>query len=69
MQIYLICDYGQQLMDLSVGISTASYNQHWFNSDIRYKKMMLIIASRANIPVTLQATAIVTLRMATLTMV
>lgn len=69
MQIYLICDYGQQLLDASVSISEAAYNQNWFNSDIRYKKMLIILALRADIPVTIQATALVTVRMTTLTTV
>lgn len=69
MQIYLICDYGQQLLDASVSISKAAYNHAWFSSDIRYKRMLIIMASRADSPVTLQATALVAIRMTTLTTV
>ncbi|XP_037896995.1 odorant receptor 85b-like [Glossina fuscipes] len=66
-QVYLISHYGQQLIDASFNIATAVYNQQWYNADIGYKKMLVLIATRAQKPVELQATKFVLISRGTMT--
>ncbi|XP_037951221.1 odorant receptor 85b-like [Teleopsis dalmanni] len=58
-QIYLICYYGQKLMDASMGVARAVYNQNWYSADVRYKKMLVLIAKRAQKPALLKATVFI----------
>lgn len=51
----------------SFNIATAVYNQQWYNADIGYKKMLVLIAARAQKPVELQATKFVLISRGTMT--
>ncbi|XP_039970941.1 putative odorant receptor 85d [Bactrocera tryoni] len=53
--------------DASEYISYAIYNQNWFDSDLRYRKMLIYIMARAQKPSKLHATALVTVSMPTMT--
>ncbi|XP_065354819.1 uncharacterized protein LOC135949246 [Calliphora vicina] len=66
-QIYLICYYGQELIDASVNVATAAYNQDWPSADVRYQKMLILITARAQKPAQLKATAMVLISRETMT--
>ncbi|XP_049303921.1 putative odorant receptor 85d [Bactrocera dorsalis] len=66
-QIFLICYYAQQILEASEYISYAVYNHNWFDSDLRYRKMLIYIMARAQKPSKLQATALVIVSMPTMT--
>ncbi|XP_041449470.1 odorant receptor 85f [Drosophila obscura] len=55
MQLFLVCNHGQQVLDLSADIGHAAYNHNWHNASIAYKKYLLIIIIRAQKPVELSA--------------
>ncbi|XP_017010924.2 odorant receptor 85f [Drosophila takahashii] len=55
MQVYLVCYYGQQVLDLSAEVAHAVYNHDFHNASIAYKKYLLIIIIRAQQPVELSA--------------
>ncbi|XP_053958612.1 putative odorant receptor 85d [Anastrepha ludens] len=48
-------------------ISQAVYNHNWYDADLRYKKIILLIMQRAQKPAKLQATSLVTVTMSTMT--
>ncbi|XP_054747339.1 putative odorant receptor 85d [Anastrepha obliqua] len=48
-------------------ISQAVYNRNWYDADLRYKKIILLIMQRAQKPAKLQATSLVTVTMSTMT--
>ncbi|XP_016981749.1 odorant receptor 85f [Drosophila rhopaloa] len=54
-QVYLVCYYGQQVLDLSAQVAHAVYNHDFHNASIAYKKYLLIIIIRAQQPVELNA--------------
>ncbi|XP_030376284.1 odorant receptor 85c-like [Scaptodrosophila lebanonensis] len=66
-QIYLICYFSQLLIDASANISTAVYNADWSGADVRYRKMLILIAQRAQRPVNLKATIFLDVSMWTMT--
>ncbi|XP_046803951.1 uncharacterized protein LOC111687982 [Lucilia cuprina] len=66
-QVYLICHYGQNLIDSSTNIAQAVYNQNWIAADIRYQKMLILIAERAQKPAILKATSFVLVSRGTMT--
>lgn len=53
----------------SEGVASAVYEMDWYAADPRFKKMLLIIAVRAQQPVFLKATVFLDISMATMTMV
>ncbi|XP_017058113.2 odorant receptor 85b-like [Drosophila ficusphila] len=55
-QVYLICHYGQMVADASFGLSVATYSQNWVHADVRYKRALVIIISRAQNVTFLKAT-------------
>ncbi|KAI8045986.1 odorant receptor 85f [Drosophila gunungcola] len=55
MQVYLVCYYGQQVLDLSAQVAHAVYNHDFHNASIAYKKYLMIIIIRAQQPVELNA--------------
>ncbi|TMW51390.1 hypothetical protein DOY81_003514 [Sarcophaga bullata] len=65
-QIYLICYYGQELIDQSFNVSLAAYNQEWRDLDVRLQKMLLLMAVRAQKPVQLKATDLMLISMETM---
>ncbi|KAH8292113.1 hypothetical protein KR054_004990 [Drosophila jambulina] len=66
-QVYLICHYGQMVADASYGMSLATYNQNWTHADIRYKRALVIIISRAQRTKYLKATIFLNITRATMT--
>ncbi|KAH8418102.1 hypothetical protein KR009_001863 [Drosophila setifemur] len=55
-QVYLICHHGQMVADASAGLSLAAYSQNWNHADIRYKRALVLIISRAQKVTYLKAT-------------
>ncbi|KAM7361892.1 odorant receptor 85c-like [Cochliomyia hominivorax] len=66
-QIYLICHYGQELIDASTNVAVAVYNQDWSSTDVRFQKMLILMAARAQRPAQLRATALVLISKETMT--
>ncbi|XP_075145692.1 odorant receptor 85b-like [Haematobia irritans] len=66
-QVYLICHYGQLLIDASINVADAVYNQNWSNADVRYQKMLVLMAERAQKPARLKATNFVLISRGTMT--
>ncbi|XP_072932780.1 odorant receptor 4-like [Epargyreus clarus] len=46
-QIWLLCWYGQRLLDASEGVSEALYNSGWYTSSMKIKKSILIMIHRS----------------------
>ncbi|XP_034663430.1 odorant receptor 67a [Drosophila subobscura] len=55
-EIYLICKFSQMLIDASGSISFAVYDMNWSQADSRFRKMLIVLAMRAQKPVCLTAT-------------
>ncbi|KAH8298207.1 hypothetical protein KR018_011008 [Drosophila ironensis] len=55
-EIYLICSFSQRLVEASESISFAVYDMDWTGADVRFRKMLIYIAHRAQKPVCLKAT-------------
>ncbi|XP_061400855.1 odorant receptor 85b-like [Musca vetustissima] len=66
-QVYLICHYSQMLIDASLNVADAVYNQNWSIADVRYQKMLILMAERAQKPVQLRATTLVLISRGTMT--
>nr|XP_036228917.1 odorant receptor 85c-like [Bactrocera oleae] len=66
-QIYLICHYGQQLIDASSNVARAIYNHDWIHSHVHYQRMLVLVAARAQKPAMLKATSFVHISRGTLT--
>ncbi|XP_043657160.1 odorant receptor 85b [Drosophila teissieri] len=66
-QVYLICHYGQLLADASHGFSVATYNQNWYQADVRYKRALVIIMVRSQKVVFLKATIFLDITRSTMT--
>ncbi|XP_050341819.1 odorant receptor 85c-like [Bactrocera neohumeralis] len=66
-QIYLICHYGQQLIDASNNVSRAVYNHGWVHSHVHYQRMLVLVTARAQKPAMLKATSFVRISRGTLT--
>ncbi|XP_073820554.1 odorant receptor 85b-like [Musca autumnalis] len=66
-QVYLICHYSQLLIDASLNVADAVYNQNWSIADVRYQKMLILMAERAQKPVQLRATTLVLISRGTMT--
>uniref|UniRef100_T1GVC6 Odorant receptor n=1 Tax=Megaselia scalaris TaxID=36166 RepID=T1GVC6_MEGSC len=47
LQVWIVCYYGNKLSDSSFNVSQACYNQRWYNADLKYKKLLLVIMIRA----------------------
>lgn len=57
------------ILTQSEGVASAVYEMDWYAADPRFKKMLSIIAVRAQQPVFLKATVFLNISMATMTMV
>uniref|UniRef100_W8AKN0 Odorant receptor n=1 Tax=Ceratitis capitata TaxID=7213 RepID=W8AKN0_CERCA len=66
-QIYLICHYGQLLIDASINVAAAVYDQDWFDLNVRYQHMLVLVVARAQKPAMLKATNFVRISRGTLT--
>ncbi|XP_037902560.1 odorant receptor 85b-like isoform X2 [Hermetia illucens] len=58
--VFAVCYHGNIVIDSSLEVADAAYGQHWFQASKEYKKMLLILITRANNPSTLKATSFVT---------
>ncbi|XP_017058111.1 putative odorant receptor 85d [Drosophila ficusphila] len=55
-QVFMLATHAQRLIDASEHIGQAVYNHDWFNADLRYRKMLILIVKRAQQPSRLKAT-------------
>ncbi|BFF89832.1 putative odorant receptor 85d [Drosophila madeirensis] len=55
-QVFMITTYAQRLLDASQHIGEAVYNHDWFQADLRYRKMLIIIVKRSQRASRLRAT-------------
>ncbi|XP_068152608.1 odorant receptor 67a [Drosophila tropicalis] len=67
-EIYLICYFSQALIDASFSISFAVYDMNWTPADGRFRKMLVLVAMRAQKPVCLSATVFLDVSMETMSM-
>ncbi|XP_053949513.1 odorant receptor 85c-like [Anastrepha ludens] len=67
LQVYLICHFGQLLIDSSTNVVNAVYFHDWIHADIRYQKMLILIAKRAQRPAILNATSFISVSRGTMT--
>ncbi|XP_060653311.1 odorant receptor 49a-like [Drosophila nasuta] len=58
-QFYMVCYYGQKLIDLSEALPKAAYSQTWYNGSLTYRKLLLIIMLNTGAPVVLSAKGII----------
>ncbi|KAH8291754.1 hypothetical protein KR054_000224, partial [Drosophila jambulina] len=55
-EIYLLCSFSQMLIDASESVAFAVYDMNYFEADMRFRKMLILIALRAQKPICLKAT-------------
>ncbi|EDW03137.1 odorant receptor 67a-like [Drosophila grimshawi] len=68
LEIYLICYFSDMLIIASGSLAASVYQMNWIEADTRYKKMLILIALRAQRPVCLKATVFLDVSMQTMTM-
>ncbi|KAH8299911.1 hypothetical protein KR044_007386 [Drosophila immigrans] len=66
-QFYMVCYYGQQLIDLSESLPQAAYSQTWYNGSATYRKQLLLIMLNTNKPVVLSAKGVIIISLDTFT--
>ncbi|TDG41483.1 hypothetical protein AWZ03_012080 [Drosophila navojoa] len=66
-QVFMIGSYAQRLINSSEHIGQAVYNHNWYMSDLRYRKLMLLIMQRAQRPSYLRATNLLNVSLITVT--
>ncbi|XP_017874383.1 PREDICTED: putative odorant receptor 85d [Drosophila arizonae] len=66
-QVFMIGSYAQSLINSSELIGQAVYNHNWYLSDLRYRKLMLLIMQRAQRPSYLRATNFLNVSLVTVT--
>ncbi|XP_050341816.1 odorant receptor 85c-like [Bactrocera neohumeralis] len=69
MQVYLISHFGQLLSDASTNVASAAYFQDWSYADVRFQKMTILVAARAQEPAALKATNLITISLDTMTVI
>ncbi|XP_054747374.1 odorant receptor 85c-like [Anastrepha obliqua] len=69
LDIYLICHYGQLLIDASVNIAQATFNHDWTNAHINYQRILVLMVARAQKPAMLKATNLVSVSRGTMTVI
>ncbi|XP_011209576.2 odorant receptor 85c-like [Bactrocera dorsalis] len=69
MQVYLICHFGQLLSDASTNVASAAYFQDWSYADVRFQKMTILVAQRAQEAAALKATNFITISLDTMTVI
>ncbi|XP_068157909.1 odorant receptor 67a-like [Drosophila tropicalis] len=67
-EIYLICYFSQLLIEASGGVAFAVYDMNWTIADHRFRKMLVLMAHRAQKPVFLKATVFLDISMETMSM-
>ncbi|XP_017084411.2 odorant receptor 67a-like [Drosophila eugracilis] len=65
-EIYLLCYFSQMLIDASNSVSFAVYDMNWMDADLRFRKMLIFLALRAQRPVCLKATVFLDVSIATM---
>ncbi|CAD7077819.1 unnamed protein product [Hermetia illucens] len=58
--VFAVCYHGNIVVDSSLNVADAAYGQEWFQASKEYKKILLVLITRANNPSTLTATSFVT---------
>ncbi|XP_030558007.1 odorant receptor 49a [Drosophila novamexicana] len=66
-QFYMVCYYGQLLIDLSQSIALAAYIHTWYEGSPTYRKYLLLIMQRAQRPVMLSAKGVIIISLVTFT--
>ncbi|XP_030376288.1 putative odorant receptor 85d [Scaptodrosophila lebanonensis] len=66
-QVFMISNYAQRLLDSSEYIGQAVYNHDWFNADILYRKMLVLITRRSQKPSRVKATSFLNVSLVTVT--
>ncbi|EDW80541.1 uncharacterized protein Dwil_GK11590 [Drosophila willistoni] len=66
-QVFMIASYAQRLLDSSEDIGLAVYNHDWSMADLRYRKMLILIVKRAQLPSRLKATTFLSVSLVTVT--
>lgn len=62
-QAFLLCAFGQDLIDSSLAVSDAVFESDWNNfEDVKLKKSLMMIMIRAQKPMRLTAMNFVTIR-------
>lgn len=68
---FIFPDINRQIFEISslksTKIAQAVYNQNWSEADVRYQKMLVLIAERAQKPAILKATSFVLVSRGTMT--
>ncbi|KAI8044551.1 hypothetical protein M5D96_000720, partial [Drosophila gunungcola] len=64
-QVFMIATYAQRLIDASEQIGQAVYNHDWYNANLRYRKMLVLIVKRAQQPSCLKATMFLSVSLVT----
>ncbi|XP_043070545.1 odorant receptor 67a-like [Drosophila grimshawi] len=67
-EIYIICYFSDLLIVSSEGVCSAAYEIDWSYADVRFSKMLIIIAQRAQKPVCIKATKYLNISMETMAM-
>ncbi|KAL7737106.1 hypothetical protein ACLKA6_005323 [Drosophila palustris] len=58
-QFYMVCYYGQLLIDLSEALPQAAYTQNWYDGSPMYRKQLLLIMSTTGKPAVLTAKGVI----------
>ncbi|XP_017958452.1 odorant receptor 49a [Drosophila navojoa] len=66
-QFYMVCYYGQLLIDMSEHVAVAAYTQNWYNGSSTYQKHLLLIMQRAQRPAELSAKGVIIISRETFT--
>lgn len=53
--LFLVCFYGQKLIDESTGIAEDVYSTMWFNSPVAVQRDVMMVLMRSQKPLTLNA--------------
>ncbi|GLV31106.1 Odorant receptor 85b [Carabus blaptoides fortunei] len=56
--LFLICSYGQKLIDESTGIGLDAYETNWYDSSVSVQKDLLLMILRSQKPLTLSAASL-----------
>ncbi|XP_062125622.1 putative odorant receptor 85d [Drosophila sulfurigaster albostrigata] len=66
-QVFMIGSYAQRLINASQQIGQAVYNHDWFDGELRYRQMLILIIKRAQRPSYLKASIFLNVSLITVT--
>ncbi|XP_014093774.3 odorant receptor 85c [Bactrocera oleae] len=69
LQVYLICHFGQLLMDASTNVASAAFFPNLCHADVSFQKMTILVAKRAQEAAALKATNFITISLDTMTII